>query len=120
MQLVIGLSWRRHARSRMSLSDALQQLEAMADAADARPGFAAAVPTTAGVASGAPSTVERECVVCMASPRGVRYRCGHCVCCEPCTELLERCPSCRVGPIHVIARSSSLALEDTFVHIASA
>lgn len=120
VQLVIGLSWRRHARLRMSLSDALQQLEAMADAADARPGFAAAVPTTAGVAGGAPSTVERECVVCMASPRGVRYRCGHCVCCEPCTELLERCPSCRVGPIRVIARSSSLALEDTFVHIASA
>ena len=87
----------------MGLPAALGQLEALCDASDARPGIAAA---PAG---------PRECVVCMAEPRAVRYRCGHCTCCEACTALLERCPSCRVAPIHVVARGAALAYEESFV-----
>ena len=88
----------------MALSVALQRLEELADASCARPGIAAAPP-------GGP----RECVVCMTAPRRVRYACGHCVCCEECTALLQRCPSCRVGPINVVARGERLAFEESFV-----
>ena len=58
---------------------------------------------------------ERECVVCMVAPRAARYRCGHCVACEACTLQLERCPSCRVAPIEVVARGATLAFEESFV-----
>ena len=103
VELVVGLAWRRTARSRMSLADALRKLEKVADASNTRPGIAAQ------------PDGPRECVVCMAAPRAVRYRCGHCLCCEACTALLERCPSCRVAPIHVVARGEVLAFEESFV-----
>ena len=130
-KLVVGLSWRRSARSRMPLSEALATLEELADASNTRPGIAAAV--------GAGCEEGRECVVCMAELRAARYQCGHCVCCvgpafklrqrslrtadavcallsqEACTLQLERCPSCRVGPIHVVSRGAALAFEDSFV-----
>ena len=106
-QLVVGLSWRRSARSRMPLSEALATLEELADSSNTRPGIAAA--------AGGASEEGRECVVCMAELRAARYQCGHCVCCEACTLQLERCPSCRVGPIRVVARGASLAFEDSFV-----
>lgn len=102
-KLVVGLSWRRTARSRLPLSDALRQLEEVADECATRPGIAA---TPEG---------PKECVVCMAEGRSTRYSCGHCVCCEACTALLERCPSCRVAPIRVVARGAALAFEETFV-----
>lgn len=104
VQLVVGLAWRRSAKLRMALAEALTKLEEMADASDTRPGIAAAA------ASG-----PRECVVCMAAPRAARYRCGHCVCCEACTQQLVRCPSCRVAPVLVVARGTALAFEETFV-----
>lgn len=102
-RLVVGLAWRRTARSRMRLTDALHQLEEMADASSTRPGIAATLDSP------------RECVVCMGAPRATRFRCGHCVCCEACTAQLQRCPSCRVAPIHVVARGEGLAFEETFV-----
>ena len=102
-EIVLGLAWRRTLRARMPLAEALSKLEALSDASDTRPGIAAA------------PTGPRECVVCMAELRAVRYRCGHCVCCEACTTQLERCPSCRVAPIHVVARGVGLAFEDSFV-----
>ena len=105
-KLVVGLSWRRSARSRMPLSEALATLEELADASNTRPGIAAAV--------GGACEEGRECVVCMAELRAARYQCGHCVCCEACTLQLERCPSCRVGPIRVVARGAALAFEASF------
>ena len=51
----------------------------------------------------------------LAELRAARYQCGHCVCCEACTLQLERCPSCRVGPIRVVARGAALAFEASFV-----
>ena len=116
-EIVVGLAWRRHARSRMPLGDALQRLEAMADAASARPGIAAAAVAARDAGAGDPGG--RECVVCMAAPRDVRYRCGHCVCCAPCSALLDRCPACRVAPIRIIAHGEALAFEDSFVHVAT-
>ena len=101
--IVLGLSWRRTLRARMPLAEALSKLEALSDASDTRPGIAAT------------PTGPRECVVCMVEHRAVRYRCGHCICCEACTAQLERCPSCRVAPIHVVARGAALAFEDSFV-----
>jgi len=106
-KLVVGLSWRRSARSRMPLSEALATLEELADTSNTRPGIAAAV--------GGACEEGRECVVCMAELRATRYQCGHCVCCEACTLQLERCPSCRVGPIRVVARGAALAFEASFV-----
>ena len=50
----------------------------------------------------------------MAAPRACRYSCGHCICCTQCTALIDRCPSCRVGPIHVVATGAGLAFEDSF------
>ena len=98
------LSWVRSPAARLLLPRALTELEELSEAAHARPGVAAA-----------PADGPRECVVCMAAPRATRYRCGHCLCCEACTRLLERCPSCRVAPIRVVARGASLALEESFV-----
>ena len=53
-QLVVGLSWRRSARSRMPLSEALATLEELADSSNTRPGIAAAA-GGAAAARGAPS-----------------------------------------------------------------
>ena len=90
----------------MALAEALARMETLADANSARPGIAAA-------AADGP----RECVVCMAATRDARYRCGHCVACEACTQQLERCPSCRVAPIEIVARGAALALEESFVAV---
>jgi len=103
-ELVVGLSWRRTQRSRMPLAEALSRLEAMADASATRPGLAAM----------ADAAEVRICVVCMAEPRSVRFRCGHCCCCEACTARLECCPSCRAA-IVIASRGEALALEDSFV-----
>ena len=54
-QLVVGLSWRRSARSRMPLSEALATLEELADTSNTRPGIAAA--------AGGACEEGRECVV---------------------------------------------------------
>ena len=119
VEVVVGLCWRRAARSRMGLPDALSHLESLADAANARPGISALAAATDGISRPAAGS-GRECVVCMAAARDVRFLCGHCVCCAACTALLERCPSCRVAPIRIADRGAALAFEETFVHIASA
>ena len=103
MRLVVGLCWRRTAKARMPLREALASLEELADTHSARPGIAAA-------AEG-----PRECVVCMAAPRECRYACGHCLCCRQCTRQLERCPSCRVSPIRIVDSGQGLAFEQSFM-----
>ena len=104
VHLVVGLAWRRSARQRMALADALARIEALADANSTRPGIAAA--------SGRRAARVRRV---HGSRRAPRYRCGHCVACEACTLQLERCPSCRVAPIEVVARGATLAFEESFV-----
>ena len=108
-ELAVGLVWRRPARARLPLSHALRSLEEMAERTSTRAGVAA---PAGGAAAGA-----RECVVCMAAARAVRFRCGHCVCCEECTVQLERCPACRSGPIEVVARGEELAHEESFARV---
>ena len=51
--------------------------------------------------------------------RAVRFRCGHCLCCERCADALvqraDGCPSCRT-PIEIVgARGAHLAAESTFI-----
>ena len=71
-----------------------------------------------------PSMSAKECMICMCAPRGVRFACGHCVCCEACTDDLiatenqrvpqNKCPTCRARVV-VAGRGSNLAFEATFV-----
>ena len=69
--------------------------------------------------------VAKECRICMAAPRGVRFACGHLVCCEACVDDLlatefqrvpqNRCPTCR-SRIVVLQRGwPALAFEATYV-----
>ena len=58
------------------------------------------------------------CVVCADAPRAVRYKCGHCVCCESCSKRWQAarggCPVCR-KPIVVAEVGPALARERSFV-----
>ena len=58
----------------------------------------------------------KQCVVCMAEPRQVRFQCGHCVCCESCAKRWRQagggCPSCRM-PMVIVERGE-LSRADSF------
>jgi len=103
--IVKGLVVPRLRAHRLPLTQALRQLEDLADAAELRPGVSA------------PSEV-RECVICMAELRAARFRCGHCVACLLCAELLVQleagCPACRV-PAVIVERGAHLAAGATFI-----
>jgi hypothetical protein len=92
-------------KRRVPLTDALSALESLCERTSVRSGVAV-------------SGVSRECAVCMAAPRSVRFGCGHCLCCEPCTrDLLQRgapCPSCR-SRIRVVERGEELNEAQTFL-----
>jgi hypothetical protein len=108
-KVVVGLSWRRLARQRMPLPEALRRIEGLSDEFDIRPGSI----------SEAASPALRECVVCMSAPRSVRFTCGHCCCCGDCAERLMnaqpplKCPSCR-APIAVLFSHPALGYERTY------
>jgi hypothetical protein len=78
MRVVKGLAWQRSQRARLKLSDALVELEEIATSFRARPGLISAADDTPRA---------RQCVVCMSAPRSVRFACGHCCCCDECTEM---------------------------------
>eukprot|EP00900_Chrysochromulina_parva_P010300 jgi/Chrpa1/19271/Chrysochromulina_OHIO_Genome00003573-RA len=64
-----------------------------------------AVAAVEGKAIPGEARVAKECQICMAAPREVRFACGHLVACEACTEDLlatsgqrvpqNKCPTCR-------------------------
>ena len=105
-KIVVGLSWVRTTRRRLSLTDALLRLEQLATDVDVRTGIAD-MPQLA-----------RECVVCMLRPRAVRFGCGHSSTCAECAaELQQRhspCPNCRVL-IRIMHRGENIANEPTFI-----
>jgi len=91
-------------RKRPGLAQVLKRLEDISERLRMRPGVVMAS-----------SCSERdECVVCMSLPRAVRFACGHCTCCENCTDALLQlsnqalCPCCRT-PIHVLTRGLDTA-----------
>ena len=88
----------------MPFAKATTAIEDLADDANLRPGMAEEASVDEREAAG---TLLKECVICMAAPRSVRFACGHMLCCEDCTEDLinavaqtswgaqNKCPSCR-------------------------
>jgi hypothetical protein len=109
LNVVIGLSWVRTRSRRMTLDEALRQLEAAADGSGVRPGLSVVIE-------------ERECVICLSEPRDTRFGCGHCVSCATCASLLQAqggragvCPVCRVPIRRIADRGSHLASAPTFV-----
>jgi hypothetical protein len=55
----------------------------------------ASAPAPAPTPAPAQAVEVKECEICMAAPRRVRFKCGHCVCCEACSTKLNKCPNCR-------------------------
>jgi hypothetical protein len=106
--LVKGLTFSRSPRGRADLPSVMRTLETLCDANQ--------VPN--GVQIGDEVSGQfRECVVCMAEPRAIRFGCGHLCCCEECSERLRQlpnstCPTCR-APIQTADGAS--AIEPTFV-----
>ena len=108
---------------RMPFAKATTAIEDLADDANLRPGMAEEASVDEREAAG---TLLKECVICMAAPRSVRFACGHMLCCEDCTEDLinavaqtswgaqNKCPSCRAR-IVVVARGGDMATQATFV-----
>ena len=122
VQMIVGLTKGRQLRARTPLEQVASELERCAEAANVRAGLAHA--SSGGGGGGTDgrdgAAAPRECTVCMAEPRAVRFMCGHMVCCEQCTdELMSRrgqntCPACRTR-IVVAARGAHLAAQHTFV-----
>lgn len=116
VELIIGLVC-GGLRSRMPLESAVAALEALADEAHLMAGVSDADDSRR-------SAHQKECMICMAAPRSVRYACGHLTCCADCTQMLlftegERCPqnmcpTCRAR-IVVLGTGTDLAYEATFV-----
>ena len=106
MRVVVGLSAGQFARQRTPLPEALAAVERIAAEHHVRPGIAVAQEA-------------KECVVCMAAARAVRFGCGHAACCEECAAELQRrrqpCPSCRAPIASVSDRGAHVGHEATFV-----
>ena len=104
VRLVTGLVYRLR-RQRVPLASVLETLEELSTKCNLRSGVVV-------------SDASRECIVCMAEPRAVRFACGHCICCVDCAEtLVERaagCPSCR-SPIRIVERGEQLNEAVSFV-----
>lgn len=105
-EVIKGLTYARTARNRTSLAAALHQVEALCNTTDQ-------VPTGFVVSEGEEA---KECIVCMANPRAVRFGCGHFCCCTTCSDQLRDqrmgCPTCRV-PITTVDGASPN--EPTFI-----
>jgi len=103
---------KRNRNSRMSVSDARDEIRKLAD------GHLFTAPAYGGRGM----EVERDCVVCMSEPRYFRFgECGHSALCRGCMDtfmLRERpqCPNCRapVSRQHLI-QGADVAREHTFV-----
>ena len=115
-ELIVGLVC-GGLRRRMPFEKVVTRLEELAEDANLRPGVSDAdVPQMPLRA--------RECVICMAAPRNVRFACGHLTCCTDCTNSLlatenqrlpqNMCPTCRAR-IVVIGSGPELAFEATFI-----
>ena len=100
----------------MPLADALQLLEQLSIHAGVYPGHA-----PLSIPGEDPLEYTRVCVICMSSPRAVRFGCGHAACCAACAEQLRersadesRCPTCR-EPITVVTdEGAHIASEQTY------
>ena len=108
--VVKGLTYARTSRNRVSLASTLQQLEALCERVQDVPAGLIIPPSDEGDV--------RECVVCMANLRTVRFGCGHFCCCTECSDMLRDqrmgCPNCR-APIATTADAASN--EPTFVAV---
>ena len=121
--IIQGLVCGTTLAKRMPFAKATTAIEDLADDANLRPGMADEASVDEREAAGTPL---KECVICMAAPRSVRFACGHMLCCEDCTEDLinavaqtswgaqNKCPSCRAR-IVVVARGGAMASQETFV-----
>ena len=101
-----GLSWERK-RGRMPLRQALEKMEHLAEEVTLREFIQASAERS------------RMCVICMSSPRSVRYQCGHASVCNSCDAALgdrpvPSCPVCRV-PIRGRLQGEEIASQNTFV-----
>ena len=76
------------AEDRMSLSDALKELESIVEAAGEPEA------TTARV-----SSEPKECMVCLENPREVRFGCGHACCCLSCLDDLKASAAAKNEPV---------------------
>eukprot|EP00900_Chrysochromulina_parva_P016459 jgi/Chrpa1/24814/Chrysochromulina_OHIO_Genome00028132-RA len=118
--IIQGLVCGTTLAKRMPFAKATTAIEDLADDANLRPGMADEASVDEREAAGTPL---KECVICMAAPRSVRFACGHMLCCEDCTEDLinavaqtswgaqNKCPSCRAR-IVVVAQGGAIASQD--------
>jgi len=109
-RVIKALTYSRSASGRKTVPSALQDLEDLC--ANMQGDEQQEIPV--GIAIDEVEAMVRECVVCMAAPRAVRFGCGHACCCESCAVLLagSRCPACRMP---ILRTSSSLAADPTFI-----
>ena len=96
-----GLVWARSAQQRLSVRDALRELETLIDSASSPTSTAAAQNT-------------RECMICMSAPRSTRLACGHATMCETCAAQATICPICRAS-LQIVHRGNHIATEGTFI-----
>jgi serine/threonine protein kinase len=103
---------KRNRNARMSVSDAREKVQRLADRH---------LPS-ASADGGEGMHVERECLVCMSAPRHFRFgECGHSALCRGCIDTFmsrsrPQCPTCRI-PVsrqHLI-EGDNVAREHTFV-----
>ena len=103
--VIKGLVGARVRSKRLPLTSALETIEQLAIDSELRMG----VPVQAEA---------KECLICMAEPRAVRFSCGHSLCCEKCADVLVArnapCPSCRANFV-IVARGEQIGHEQTFV-----
>ena len=119
VKIIIGLVSFRSYKKRMPFKRAVEQLEDLAEEAGLQDGM-----RDADVKGSAERGEEKECMVCMASPRNVRYACGHLACCIDCTKTMmataqsERpqnmCVVCR-AVIVIVGQGDDLAYEKSFI-----
>lgn len=115
-EVVKGLTFARSARNRMPLATALAQVEAQCESTEQVPAGLVLQGGEDGHEDGVGDA--RECVVCMAAPRAVRFGCGHLCCCTACSDTMRDqnmgCPNCR-APIAIATGASSA--EPTFIAV---
>ena len=105
--LIKGLMGPRELKDRLRHREALAQMERLADEKQLRPGVD---PSLAAAQA-------KECIICMAESRSVRFSCGHALCCADCADTLvqrnAKCPTCRAA-ITIASRGSHIATQETF------
>ena len=129
-QVIQGIVCGERPTQRTPFDQTVAEIEEIAELADElrlteERRSAASVAAAAAAAAAVGPRVAKECRICMAAPRGVRFACGHLVCCEACVDDLlateyqrvpqNRCPTCR-SRIVVLQRGwPTLAFEATYV-----